>query len=461
MTYSKQLILTLICLATSWLPAQADEVWRALYNARGQFAATDRANAVGIDPDDNLFVTGSADLGNSRLVISTVKYTPEGRRLWARTYKGAGSGDSVGNVLTTDIRGNVFVAGTVDNGTTKKDIAVLKYDAWGNLIWSRTLDGIASGDDGATAIALDPRGNVYVAGWSWGGDTKSFDLIVAKYAPYGQFFWQKRYNGPGNGADVATALTVDDSGNACVTGYSYGTVKNGMDIVTIKYATDGKVLWSMRYNGPGSDWDQSTSIATDAAGNVYVAGYSVGKSTQSDFVTLKYDPKGVLLWTRRFNGNSNSYDLANALFVDDDGNAYIAGSSSIGVTSTNYPLADLVIIKYDPLGNVVWQSSYRRSQSSYIQPNAIAVNPIGEVTITGYASNYLVSNNKDLATVKFNPFGGVEWAQFVNGGSNADNQATGLVLDSLGRACITGRLVTSYDGNGQALYDYITIKYDP
>src|SRR5574341_2530523 len=87
--------------------------------------------------------------------------------------------------------------------------------------------------------------------------------------------WVRRYNGRGNGVDSATALAVDDSGNVYVTGGSFG---NGtfLDYATIKYGSNGNILWVRTYDGPASGDDIATAIEVDGKGNVYVTGTSDG-----------------------------------------------------------------------------------------------------------------------------------------------------------------------------------------
>ncbi len=59
--------------------------------------------------------------------------------------------------------------------------------------------------------------------------------------------WVQRYNGPGNAADIATAVAVDSSNNIIVTGYSDGGGGN-YDFMTIKYSGTGMPLWTNRYS---------------------------------------------------------------------------------------------------------------------------------------------------------------------------------------------------------------------
>jgi len=125
-----------------------------------------------------------------------------------------------------------------------------------------------------------------VTGWSIGGGTYS-DYATIKYYPNGDTAWVRRYNGPGDSTDYAYDMAVDDSGNVYVTGESYGSGTD-KDYATIKYYPNGDTAWVKRYNGPGDDDDAASAIAVDGSGNVYVTGESRGSGTGGDYATIKY-----------------------------------------------------------------------------------------------------------------------------------------------------------------------------
>jgi len=196
-------------------------------------------------------------------------------------------------------------------------------------------------DDKAYALTVDGSGNVYVTGYSYNAETGN-EYVTIKYDAMGGEEWVARYNGSGDGDDVAFALAVDENGNVYVTGGSYG-VGTSSDYATIKYTASGVEEWVARYNGTGNNWDVPNALALDGSGNVYVTGGSYGPGTLSDYVTIKYDTGGAEEWVVRYN-LGNGYDVANSIAVDGIGNVYVTGSSS-GSAAT---------IKYDSSGAEVW-----------------------------------------------------------------------------------------------------------
>jgi len=120
-------------------------------------------------------------------------------------------------------------------------------------------------------VAVDPSGNVYIAGDAWNA---SIDYCVVKYDQNGNLLWDAFYDGQiYNDTDIAQKVIVDDNGNVYITGYNQIS-SNLTDIVTIKYDQNGNFLWDKSYGNPDYRSNNAYFLENDAAGNLYVGGYS-------------------------------------------------------------------------------------------------------------------------------------------------------------------------------------------
>ncbi|MGB7061468.1 MAG: SBBP repeat-containing protein [Candidatus Zixiibacteriota bacterium] len=301
--------------------ARVDTAWVRRYNGPGD--DFDVAAAIAVDGSGNVFVTGYRTSSATLADYTTIKYGPDGDSLWVRQYDGPGALWDAANAMVVDTSGNVYVTGYSGDIYGANDYATLKYDSLGDCRFLRRYDGPANGQDLAQAMAIDDSGYVYVTGYSQ-GDGTDYDYATIKYLSNGVVAWVARYNGPGNGSDWANDIVVDGSGFIYVTGQSQG-IGSGIDYATAKYYPHGDTAWVRRYNGPGNRGDRATAIAVDGLGNVYVTGESYGDATDNDFLTIKYLPNGDTAWTRRLDGPGGGPDEANAVATDAFGYVYVTG----------------------------------------------------------------------------------------------------------------------------------------
>jgi len=296
---------------------------------------------------------------------------------WIRYYNGDGNDQDVSWAMTMDPSGNIYVTGSSIGNATGKDYATVAYDSNGNELWVARYNGPGNGDDEATAIDINPNGNIIVTGKSMGNGT-DYDYATVAYDPNGIELWVARYYGFGNGWDLANAVSCDPFGNVYVTGTSYG---NGTfrDYATIKYDPSGIELWINRYNGPGNGEDIAVDLEVDPPDYIYVTGRSKGNETGPDYATIKYDALGNRIWVSRYNGPGNDLDNARALALDSLGNIYVTGSSHIGTVICN----NFATIKYDPNGSQLWEAIYNGPSDGWDFVYDIALDPSGNVYITG------------------------------------------------------------------------------
>jgi len=215
--------------------------WARTYN-KGTW---DEPFSVAVDPGGNAIVTGSAGSAEGTRDFVTVKYSPAGAQSPAWIYDGAAHALDYAKTVKTDASGNVYVAGT-SSGAYNWDIVLLKYDASGHKVWTRSYSNLCN--DFFDEMALDKNGNIYVAGHSGSGGSGTWDYLTMKYNPNGKRAWTKFFNSKYESADMALSLTVDGNANVYVTGKSY----NGTDYdtLTVKYDTNGNMVWSRRYDSP-------------------------------------------------------------------------------------------------------------------------------------------------------------------------------------------------------------------
>ena len=313
--------------------------------------------------------------------------------------------------------------------------------------WVARYNGVSNDEDQAQAIAIDSSGNVYVTGTSHGDDFLPLaDYATIKYDPNGNELWLEKYNGTGNGDDMAWDMAIDSSSNVYVTGTSTGS-DGDRDFVTIKYDSQGNELWVARWDGPSSLGSSSRNLTIDNLGNVYVLGDSRISGTDTDYVTLKYDPNGVELWEAIYDSPNSNSEHARGIAIDNSGNVYVAGRGG----SSDY---DYVTVKYDTDGNEQWVAMYEGPGGDSEEVTAIAIDSLGNVYVTGDSEN--ANGDNDYATVKYAPNGTELWVARYDGGLN--DKPYSLAIDNSDNVYVTGQKVAISTETTSP--DVCTIKYD-
>lgn len=420
-----------------------ETAWVRRYN--GQTDSSHVAKAIAVDGSGNVYVTGST-YDSAGLNYTTIKYSPSGDTVWVRAYNGPGSGDDAANDLAVDSNGNVFVTGS-SYGSGTLDWATIKYASDGGVEWVRRVARDSFSDNEPSSLVLDKSGNVYVTGYTFTNSSNSYTTV--KYNSNGALLWISDYDGPASNDDRASAIAVDDSGYVYVTGVSTGS-GTGADYATIKYAPDGATVWVARYShAPGISADQARAIAVDGSGNAFVTGGSLGSDSTFDYATLKYNSDGTTAWVRRYKGTGNSEDVAHALTLDGAGNVYVTGSSWGSGT-----LQDFATIKYSSDGDSLWVRRYNRAPvNGTDQGLAMTGDVNGNIYVSGYSTG--LTTDWDYTTIQYAPNGDSLWIAHYDGGSNGIDQALAVAVDDIGNVYVTGQST----GDSITKLDYATIKY--
>jgi len=390
--------------------------------------------------------TTLTNIGSVNIFI--VKYDAAGNVLWAK--REGRNGIDLSSGICSDVNGNFYLIGsstsdTLTFGNTvltytggKYTSFVVKYDSMGNVLWAKRVNN-SSYDTYGQAINVDVNGNCYIAGEFTGHSTKignttltnadvsgnTRDIFVAKYDSVGNLLWAKSATGSTQ-FDFVNDIIADGNGNCYVTGSFQGAnlvfgnntltnsdaSANSLDIYFAKYDAVGNVLWAK--NALGSATDYPGGISLDANGNCYITGcfasvnLVLGNTTlthtnnlgngKNVFIT-KCDPAGNIIWAKSAGGTTNAAlrDYANDIITDASGNSYITGTfESDTIVFGNDTLAgyinasaDLFVVKYNNLGNVLWAKSAGRAL--YDSGKSISIDAIGNSYITGSFESYNIA----------------------------------------------------------------------
>jgi len=212
---------------------------------------------------------------------------------------------------------------------------------------------------------------------------------------------------------------------------------------------------------PSSGTTTAQASAVDANGNIYVLGNATGdfgsqinQGTQDVYLT-KYDSAGNLQWTQLVGsaGSASAYGLA----LDQNGNAYVTGSTTADLTSSAIADGnnDSFVVKYDTNGNEQWTTQIPTLNNN--QSNAISVDASGNVYIGGQVTGVIGSGQTsqggtDGYVVQLTSKGKIAYEQQLGTSGNDSVSATATTSDGslLVASVQNGHAILSKYANGDA-----------
>jgi hypothetical protein len=391
-----------IVTGSSSTPASSDDFLTIKYASDGTPLWTNRwdgpahlqdeAEYLAVDAYGNVYVAGMSEVTAATWNAVAIKYSADGKLLWASHYNRDGTNYCAPAGLAVDADGNVLITASIAYATTAY-IAV-KYDPLGNAVWTNYYKGSTSGSDWAAAMRVDNDGNIFVTGDS-DGDGTGLNYATLKYAPDGTAVWTNRYI---NGwTAIPSAMTLDPDGNVIVTGDS---MQPTHQYATVKYSKEGIPLWTNIVPAPNYQGGTVPCAVADNAGNVFVTGGSPGAdATNTAFTTEKLSAAGLPLWTNSFCEINFDSSQPVSTAVDSAGNFYFAGHAS-GPGGTNY---NFVTIKYASAGDAVWTNRYGGiTPGTWNVAEDLVVDYAGHVVVVGGSGAYWSMSG--YATVKYSDF---------------------------------------------------------
>jgi hypothetical protein len=212
-------------------------------------------------------------------------------------------------------------------------------------------------------------------------------------------------------------VAVDANENAFVAGYDLPTLQDDFDGVLCKYDSQGNVVWTTRIGDPlERDW--AFAIDLDPWGNVLIAGitwgdFGGGTITSQDVMVAKYDPLGQFVWARQYDSTGDP-EGGQAIVVDAAGSSYVAGYGQSGLN------------KWDADGNFQWHATLGPSNFSWYSGDDITIDSAGNIVVTGHV-NANFNSARDALVAKFTSNGQRLWSTQIPG--TLIEEALGVAVD--------------------------------
>src|SRR2546428_8488898 len=133
-------------IATIKYDTDGHRLWVARYDGPGHYYDGSFVD-IAVDGDGNVIVTGDANVDSSDSYsqqyaydYATIKYDPNGNQLWVARYDGYDQDEDRPQAMAVDAQGNVYVTGYSWGNFSGYDFATVKYDSSGNQLWANRLD---------------------------------------------------------------------------------------------------------------------------------------------------------------------------------------------------------------------------------------------------------------------------------------------------------------------------------
>ncbi len=333
-------------------------------------------------------------------------------------------------IITFD--NNLIICGNVNN-----TVSIIKITKAGTLLWRRDFE--AGNGSSASGITETTEHNLFICGNTYRNYSNTkYDILLIKTNSLGDTIWTKTYGGNEN--DYGTNIITTSDGNILISAKttSFGADLYG-DIYLIKVNTNGDTIWTRTYTD--QDQEEPFHLMETINGEFLLTGTNEDIGNSREIYLLKVSADGTPLWNKKIGPADMKWGFSSIELSN--GNLMICGLH----TSNGY--SQVLLLKTDNLGNVIWEKEYGENNLSE-NGNSIKQNSDGSFTITG--SSYDVSSMQtDIILLKVDQSGNQLWLKKF--GSSANDSGINLIKDINDDNIITGYyngsiFMTKTDTNG-------------
>jgi len=221
--------------------------------------------------------------GNSLNGIILIKTDINGDTLWTKTY----GGNEGYSVQQTNDNGFIITGYTWNLGA---DIYLIKTDSTGDTLWTKTYGG-TDWEFGNSVWQTNDNGYIIT------GSTKSFgagstDVYLIKTDANGDTLWTKTYGGSSH--DSGSSIQQTNDNGYIIAGYTSSFGAGSTDVYLIKTDANGDTLWTKTYGGDTLEGAYSVQQTND---NGYIiTGYTISLGEgEGDVYLIKTNENGNII----------------------------------------------------------------------------------------------------------------------------------------------------------------------
>lgn len=405
-------------------------------------------------------------------VLASIAVRAEARPSVYWTDQFGGANEDLASAVATTSNGDTIVYGTTSaallpgytvSGTT--DLFLARYSRSGDRKW--LVEFGSSGIDLSTrTIALASNGDIIVSGTltaAYPGFTLSgsTDVFVARFNRNGRQLWLNEFGS--SGVDLASATAVSPSGDIYLAVTSGGAFPNGSapptptygntDAVLVKVDRKGVLKWSRSVGS--SESDMGAAVAVSKRNDVYFVGSVYGSvdgnpwSGDEDAFIARYDKNGNQILLAQ-SGDVGADSFA-AVATSSRGDVYAAGATqaasagSVPGFKTLQGVEDGLVVKFTKQLDFVWSNDHGTVGDD--QDWSIAVARNGQVVVGGLTDDawpgYTNKGGADTYVAKLTSAGDAVTArQFGTAGDDGNSQF-GAAVSLIGNSTVV--LASSVD----------------
>ena len=253
-----------------------------------------------------------------------------------------GTGFELGTSVVQTNDGGYVVAGYTDSfGAGGFDVYLIKTDAAGDTLWTRTYGGANS--DHGTSVVQANDGGYFVAGYTESFGAGEADVYLIRTDAAGDTLWTRTFGGAES--DYGHSLVQTDDGGCAIAGRTESFGSGGTDFYLIKTDASGDTLWTKTFGG--TDRDSGFSVVQTADGGYVVAGLTESFGAgRADVYLIKTDASGDTLWSRTYGLTGSEWGFS--VIQTNDGGYVVAGETA----SSGAGGSDVYLLKLDADGNL-------------------------------------------------------------------------------------------------------------